>query len=386
MSGTAPVPGAAAGRAAAAGGTVAIGAAAAGVDSAAGSAALTLDAVKTQISGSLAHGRRHRRLVLCVLLAVMALLAVGMLCIGNTIYNPVYVWQALTGTAADPVPATAIRAIFDYRLPRLCAGVLVGFCFGVAGNSFQTMLRNPLASPDVIGITSGASTAAVFCILILGLGTLQTLWITMASALGLAAAIYGLSTVGGFSPGKLILVGLGMQAMATAVTSFLLLKGAEYDVPSALRWLSGSLNSVTMEHVLILLVTLPLALLALVVGRRLRIMELGQEMATTLGASPGVVRVVLIVTTVLMIALCTSVTGPVACVTFLSGPIATRIVGSRSYASVPAGLIGIILILAGDIIGQNFLPSRLAVGIITGLMGTPYLLYLLIRMNRKGEM
>ncbi|MBS5479447.1 MAG: iron ABC transporter permease, partial [Coriobacteriia bacterium] len=254
------------------------------------------------------------------------------------------------------------------------------------GNTFQTMLRNPLASPDVIGITSGASTAAVFCILVLGWGPSQASPVAIAASLLLAAAIYGLSTIRGFSSGKLILVGLGVQALTKALTSYLLLKAAAYDVPAALRWLSGSLNGVALNDVPLLVLVIPLAVVVVCLGRRLRVLELGDETATMLGVRPNVTRAALIVCSVVMIALGTAVTGPIACVTFLAGPIATRLLGQQGSASIPAGLVGVILVLAADVIGQNFLGTRFPVGVVTGLLGTPYLLYLLVSMNKKGSM
>lgn len=171
-----------------------------------------------------------------------------------------------------------------------------------------------------------------------------------------------------------------------AVTSYLLLKAASYDVPAALRWLSGSLSGVQMENIGPLLVVIPLAVVSLVLGRRLKMLELGDSAATMLGVRVNATRIALIVCTVMMVAFGTAVTGPIACVTFLAGPIAVRMLGESSSASVPAGLVGIVLILAADLVGQNLLGTRFPVGVITGILGTPYLLYLLVHMNKKGTM
>lgn len=336
-----------------------------------------------RLRAALTRGRRRRAGVTVAALVVLAALAVTIMCVGDSVYAPLTVLSVLAGAPADDVLA---RAVWDYRLPRLVAGVLVGAGFGVAGNSFQTMLRNPLASPDVIGITTGSSVAAVFCILMLGMGAGAASLVAMAAALAIAAAIYGLANVGGFSTGKLILVGLGFQALGRACISFLLLKGAEFDVPTALRWLSGSLNGVTLAEIAPLLAIIPLAVLAVALGSRLRALELGDEFATTLGARPGLTRALLIVACVLMIAIGTSVTGPIACVTFLAGPIASRVVGERSSATVAAGLVGAILVLASELVGQELLGTRFPVGVVTGLLGTPYLLWLLVRMNKKGSL
>ena len=339
-----------------------------------------VDAIRTV----LANERRRWLTVTGVLFALVVGLTVAMMCIGsNNTYSPAEVWRVLMGGNAED---HVLRAVWDYRLPRVIAALLVGMAFGIAGNTFQTMLRNPLASPDVIGITSGSSVAAVFCLLIVHMGAGEASAYAVVAALAIAAAIYGLANIGGFSAGKLILVGLGIQAMSKAFTSFLLLKGAEFDVATALRWLSGSLTGVTLAETAPLATVMPLAVLAVALGRRLRIMELGEEAAVTLGSSPRVTRVALILSTVAMIAFGTAVTGPIACITFLAGPIAARLVGSSSRATVPAGLVAVVLIMAADIIGQHFLGTRFPVGVVTGIMGTPYLLYLLIRMNKKGSM
>lgn len=336
----------------------------------------------TALMNSLAQGRR-RWITLCViLLAIVSGLAVAVLTLGNTFYTPDVVWRVLMGAEVEG----ATYAVWSVRLPRLLTGVLVGFAFGVAGNTFQTMLRNPLASPDIIGITSGASTAAVFCLLMLDMGASQASVYAMLAGLLVAALIYGLASIGGFSGGKLILVGLGVQALTKALVSYMLLQAAEYDVPAALRWLSGSLNGVQLEDDMALLAIIPLALVVIGLSRQLRALELGDATAVMLGTRPNFVRAALIVCTVAMIALGTSVTGPIACVTFLSGPIATRLVGQSSSATIPAGLVGVILVLAADVIGQNFLGTRFPVGVVTGILGTPYLLYLLVRMNKKGSM
>lgn len=331
---------------------------------------------------SLAAGRRRWCALCGVLLLAVCALAVVVLTVGNTVYSPALVASVLAG--ADVQGAS--YAIWEVRLPRLACGVLVGFAFGVAGNTFQTMLRNPLASPDVIGITSGASVAAVFCILMLGWGASQASVAAVVAGLAAAGLIYGLSCVGGFSAGKLILVGLGMQALTKALTNYMLLKGAEYDVPAALRWLSGSLSGTSLSDAVPLLLVIPLAAVVLALGRHLRVLELGDPAAVMLGARPGLVRGALIVCSVVMVALGTAATGPIACVTFLAGPLASRLLGQRGAAAVPAGLVGIVLVLAADVVGQNFLGTRFPVGVVTGILGAPYLLYLLVSMNKKGSM
>lgn len=332
-------------------------------------------------------GRRQRRrrwvLVTSLLTVLAMMLCCAMLLLGSTMYSVQDVIRALAGEQLKGV-SFAVNTI---RLPRMLAGLLAGFAFGVAGYVFQTMLRNPLANPNVIGITSGSSAAAVFCITVLhASGTV----ISVASVIaGLATAflIYLLSRGRSFSIGRLILVGIGIQAMLDAVISYLLLMGAEQDIPAALRWLAGSLNGSQMQELPPLAITVILCTpIVVLLGNHLNILELGEQSASSLGMDTDRTRIALIVSSVFMIAIATATTGPIAFVSFLSGPIAKRLVGVGFSNVIPAGLVGVNLVLAADLIGQFAFAYRFPVGIITGLLGAPYLIFLLIRMNRKGEL
>ncbi|MGF7047982.1 iron complex transport system permease protein [Paenibacillus sp. DS2015] len=332
-------------------------------------------------------GRRQRRrrwiLVTSLLAALAVILCCAMLLLGNTIYPVKDVLRALSGEQLKGVSF----AVSTIRLPRMLAGLFAGFAFGLAGYTFQTMLRNPLANPNVIGITSGSSAAAVFCILVLQ---------TSGAIVSLAAVIAGLATVlfifvlsrgKSFSIGRLILIGIGIQAMLDAVISYLLVVGSEQDIPSALRWLTGSLNGSQMSElpplVIIVVICSPILI---VLGKHLSILELGEQSASSLGVNTDKTRIGLIVSSVCMVAIATATTGPIAFVSFLAGPIANRLVGAGSSNMIPAGLVGVNLVLASDLIGQFAFEYRFPVGIITGLLGAPYLIFLLIRMNRKGEL
>lgn len=330
-------------------------------------------------------GYRHRRLrwtLVTLLLGILVLgLCVTALLLGNTIYPIDVVARVLLG---EPIQG-ATFAIATLRLPRMLSGLLVGIAFGMAGSTFQTMLRNPLASPDIIGVTSGSSAAAVFCILGLKASGSVVSMSAVVAGLMVAALIYFLSSGGNFSGGKLILIGIGVQAMLNSFISFLLLKASQHDVPSALRWLSGSLNGIRMSSIPNLaLVVAFFSLVIILLGRHLKILELGEQSAVTLGVRTNLTRITLILSAVFLIAFATAVTGPVAFVAFLSGPIAAKLVGIGSSNELPSGLVGAILVLGADLIGQFAFDVRFPVGIITGILGAPYLLYLLIRMNRTG--
>ncbi|MNW25384.1 Ferric enterobactin transport system permease protein FepG [compost metagenome] len=332
-------------------------------------------------------GRRQRRrrwIVVTSLLVLLACVLCGaMLMLGSTIYPVQDVIRVLGGEQVKGV-SFAVNTI---RLPRMLAGLLAGFAFGVAGYTFQTMLRNPLANPNVIGITSGSSAAAVFCIVVLHTSGAIVSLASVGAGLATVLFIYMLSRGKAFSIGRLILIGIAIQAMLDAFISYLMLVSAEQDVPAAVRWLTGSLNGSRMSQLPPLVITVAVFTpILIVLGRHLNMLELGEQAATSLGVDTDKTRITLIVSAVFMIAIATATTGPIAFVSFLAGPIAKRLVGVGFSNIIPAGLVGLNLVLASDLVGQFAFEHRFPVGIITGLLGAPYLIFLLIQMNRKGEL
>ena len=329
------------------------------------------------------YKRRARAIIANVsLIAIVLCICIMMLLYGNTNYSLDVVIRVLRGENIQG----ATFAIATLRLPRMLSGLLVGIAFGIAGNTFQTMLRNPLASPDIIGVTSGSSVAAVFFILVLGLSGPAVSIISVISGLLVSMLIYLLSKDISFSGSRLILIGIGIQAMIQAAISFLLLKASQYDVPGAMRWLSGSLNGMTMKGIpTLFIVVLVFGIISLLFTKYLQVLELGDEFATTLGIRLNLVRIILILSAVFLIAFATSTTGPIAFVAFLAGPIASKIVGRGSSNVLASGLVGALLVLSSDMIGQYVFSTRFPVGVITGILGAPYMLFLLICINRRGE-
>ena len=328
------------------------------------------------------HRRQRKSIVVSlVLLAIALVLAAVMMLYGNTIYTPSEVWDAL-----KEVEGSAVFTVKTLRLPRMLTAILAGFAFGMAGNTFQQLLGNPLASPDIIGVTSGASVAAVFGILVLKLPTGIVSLLAVISGLLVSCLIYVLSQGGGFSNARLILTGIGMQAFLNAIISWLLLKASEYDVANALRWLSGSLNGVKLSEVLPLAIVVGAAGCGiLLLNRQLTMLQMGESHAITLGVKSKRIRLILILLSLLLVAFATSVTGPIASVAFLTGPIASRLCGGGRTNMLASALVGSVLVLASDLIGQFALPSRYPVGVVTGILGAPYLIFLLLRMNKKSE-
>jgi iron complex transport system permease protein len=298
-----------------------------------------------------------------------------------------------------PIPlADVVPAIFGFgspdshfivqtlRLPRALTGLLVGAAFGLSGAIFQSLARNPLASPDIIGITAGASAAAVFIIVILGGGGALVSAGSFAGALATATAIYFLAYRRGITAYRLVLVGIGVAEVLSSVTWYLLTRAQIWDAQRATVWLTGSLNGRGWEHVrpvgLAMLVLVPLVL---VLVRPLRALQLGDDTAKGLGVGVERYRRWLILAAVALVAVATASAGPVVFVSFVAAPIARRLTRS-SLTLIPAALAGGLLVLVSDLVARRtFAPTELPVGIVTGIVGAPYLLWLLARANRVGR-
>ncbi len=303
------------------------------------------------------------------------------LVLGQSYTSPSVVWSVLQG---ETIPGASFTVGY-LRFPRAMISLLVGMSFGLAGVTFQTMLRNPLASPDIVGVSSGASAAAVFAIIVLDMNGSAVAIFSILAGLAVALAVYGLSYKNGVAGTRLILVGIGVSAMIESYIAYLLSQASSWDLQEAMRWLTGSVNSVQIDQSMPLLMSLVIfGGLLLSQTRSLEALRLGDDTATALGVNTTVTRIIVMVCAVGLIAVATAVTGPIAFVAFLSGPIAARIVGSNGTRFIPAALVGAVLVLAGDYIGQFLLPSRYPVGVITGALGAPYLIYLIIRVNRNG--
>ena len=336
--------------------------------------------VQTVVAGARVR-RRHRGTVLAVLGILIVVVFAVTLMVGKSFYGPAEVFRVILG---ETVPGASFT-VGELRLPRATMAVLAGFAFGIAGVTFQTMLRNPLASPDIIGISSGASVAAVFGIIVLALDETAVSFLALGGALVTAAAIYLLSHRGGFAGTRLILIGIGVAAMLDSAVTYILSRAAAWDLQTAMQWLTGSLNGATWAGVLPLaLASAVLVPLVLSQGRGLGMLRLGDDSAASLGVNVPRTRVLLMVSAVALLAFATAACGPIAFVAFMAGPIASRIIGPGASPLLSAGLVGALLVLTADLAGQFAFDSRYPVGVITGALGAPYLVFLLIRINRSG--
>lgn len=326
------------------------------------------------------RARRYTTIV-SVLAALVVVVFLTSLMVGQTFYSPAEVIGVIRG---EQVPGASFT-VGRLRLPRAVLAALVGLSFGLGGVTFQTMLRNPLASPDIIGISSGASAAAVFAIITLGLGRTGVSVVAITAGLAVALLIYLLAYKNGAAGIRLILVGIGIASMLDALINWELTRAAQWDLQEALRWLAGSLNGAAWDSAVpVLIALIALAPILLSQAKNLSITQLGDEAAEALGVRVARTRLLVIVTAVGLIAFATAAAGPVAFVAFLSGPIAARLIGPGSSPLLPAGLVGALLVLVADLVGQFALGTRYPVGVITGILGAPYLIYLIIRINRSG--
>ncbi|OJF96419.1 FecCD family ABC transporter permease [Pararhizobium antarcticum] len=324
---------------------------------------------------------RRRVSVQAVLFALVVAIFGITLSVGQSFTPPTDVVRVLFG---ENVPGASFT-VGQLRLPRAVLSVLAGMCFGLGGVAFQIMLRNPLASPDIIGITSGASAAAVFAIVVLSITGPMVSVLAVVAGLGVAVLVYGLSFRNGVAGSRLILVGIGVAAMLQSVIGYILTSAPAWTLQEAMRWLTGSVNGAQLSQALPLLLALALfGGLLLMRTRDLEALQLGDDTAAALGVRVARTRMLVIVSAVGMIATATAVTGPIAFVAFLSGPIAARIFRSNGSLLVPSALVGALLVLAGDYAGQLLLPSRYPVGVVTGALGAPYLIFLIIKVSRTG--
>nr|WP_245354752.1 iron chelate uptake ABC transporter family permease subunit [Brachybacterium sacelli] len=330
--------------------------------------------------------RRRRSTRAAAVIALLALAIAVMFCaslmVGRTFYPPGEVLRVLSGQEVPGASFTVGRL----RLPRAVLGMLAGACFGLGGVTFQTMLRNPLASPDIIGISSGASAAAAFSIVVLGLSGTSVSLIAIFAGLAVATVIFLLSRRGGTAGTRLILVGIGIAAMLQSVIDWVLSSAGQWDLQEAMRWLTGSLNNTSWQQVWPVLGALGvLGPLLLSRSRDLRAGQLGDDAAQALGVRVDRTRLIVVIAAVGLISFATAACGPIAFVAFLSGPIAARLVGPGTSPLVPAALVGALLVLVADLVGQYATGTRFPVGVVTGVLGAPYLIYLIIRVNRRGS-
>jgi iron complex transport system permease protein len=303
-----------------------------------------------------------------------------------------------TMTLGDfPVPVTELIASvvglgsgeYDFvvrtlRLPRTLAAAGVGIALGVSGAIFQGLVRNPLVAPDIIGVMTGASLVAVGLIVLGGPTGLLPLG-AFAGALLAALLVYGLTWRGGITGNRLVLVGIGINAVFAALTTFLIVRFPIEQVAPAVLWQTGTLYARGWQHVTWLAIGLALLLPAAgVLVPRLRTLQLGDDLAAALGTRVEPVRGALLIVGAGLAAIAVAVAGPVGFVALTVPHVARMLLGPVTGGGlVVAGLLGAVLVLGSDLVGQHlFSPISLPVGVVTAALGAPYFLFLLYRTTR----
>ncbi|MFF4700559.1 FecCD family ABC transporter permease [Streptomyces chattanoogensis] len=326
-----------------------------------------------------------RALLACLLLLALALAAaIALIGSGDYPMTPAEVLSTLTG-GGNPGQEFIVQ---DLRLPRVLVGLLAGAAFGISGAVFQAVSRNPLGSPDVLGFAQGSSVGALVVIVYFQGGTVAVAAGSVVGGVATGVAIFLLAWKRGIQGYRFVLVGIGASAMLYALVLYLLTKANIVEATRATTWMNGSLNGRDWDQVgplaAVCAVLLPLLLLY---GRPLRMLEMGDDAAYALGVRVDRVRVVTLLAAVLLVASATAATGPIAFVALTAPQLARRLTRSPGPNLLPAVLMGAVLLVAADWSAQRlFGADQLPVGVLTGVLGGGYLLWLLARERRVGRM
>jgi iron complex transport system permease protein len=332
---------------------------------------------------------RTRQLLLPVL-ALVALVLVSAVSLGRGDY-PIGLGDVLRTLAGLGDP-TQQFIVTELRAPRIVVGVLVGLALGLSGALVQTFARNPLASPDTLGINAGASAAAVGVIVLGGgsgtaAGLLGGLGLPLAALLGgllVAVLIFLLAWRDGVDGYRLVLVGIGLSAVGFALVDWLLTRSDIQDAAAATVWLTGSLNARTWDQAwplgLALAVLVPVAL---ALSRQLGVLQFGEDTARALGVRVGAVQAVVVLVAVALAAVAVAAAGPVQFVALVVPQVAVRLAGGSRPPLLASALLGAVLVVGADLLARTVLPVALPVGIVTAVVGAPYLLWLLVRGRRS---
>lgn len=317
-------------------------------------------------------------LAIAVVVLVCILLA---LILGKHGLTPVEVWQGLTGQGSRRVELT-----LDRRIRRAAAAAIFGACLGVSGMIFQSLTRNPLGSPDVIGLNSGAYTGVIAVLMFGGSGYALMASGAVAGCIVAAAVVFLLSYRGGVNGFRLIIVGIAVGAVLSSLNQWFSVKADLDEAMRAAIWGAGSLNSIAWVPLLSVTAVAMLLMPVLpMLGYRIRQLELGDETATALGLRVEPTRVLLILIGVVYTAVVTAIAGPIAFIALAAPQIARRVHGGGASLTISgSALVGAMLLSVADLIAQYvFTGVRLPVGAVTVVLGGVYLIWLLLRENAR---
>ena len=318
----------------------------------------------------------------CALLA----LALGVIAVGSGDYpmSPVDVLRVLTG-GGDPAEHFIVT---ELRLPRVVTALCVGAALALAGAVFQSLIRNPLGSPDVLGFTQGAATGALL-VVVVGGSSLALGAAAVAGGLLTGVLVHALAWRRGVHGYRLILVGIGVSAILTGVNGYLLTRAPLMDAARAVLWLTGSLDGRGWVNALPLLVALAVLVptVFLACGPALRMTELGDDAAAALGVPVQRLRLLLLGAAVLLVSLAAAAAGPVSFVALTAPHLARRLTRAPGPNLLPAMAVGAVLLVAADQVAQRAVTGhQLPVGALTGVLGGGYLVWLLATERRAGRL
>ncbi|WUS95579.1 iron chelate uptake ABC transporter family permease subunit [Streptomyces sp. NBC_00708] len=325
------------------------------------------------------HFERRTAILVVVLVALMLGLGLLGLCYGASWAPPGKVFAVLTGSEHSVV-------IRDWRLPRVLAGLVFGAALGVAGAIFQNLTRNPMGSPDVIGLDAGAYTGALVALTVLSGTSAQLATSSVIGGLVVAAAIYLLSLEHGFSGLRLVVIGIAINAMMTAVNSWIVLRADLEVAIAAVGWSAGSLNGVGWEDLGIPFTVIGV-LLALMTTKAhaMHQASLGDPIAVTTGVGLDRLRLLMVLVGVGCTATVTAVAGPIAFIALAAPQIGRRLAGAAGIPLLPAALTGAVLLQGADLVAQMLLaPVALPVGVVSTAIGGCYLIWLLTKEVRRA--
>ncbi|EGI1247284.1 TPA: iron-enterobactin ABC transporter permease [Escherichia coli] len=323
-----------------------------------------------------------RRLIITCLLLLIACVMAGVwgLRSGAVTLETSQVFAALMGDT----PRSMTMVVTEWRLPRVLMALLIGAALGVSGAIFQSLMRNPLGSPDVMGFNTGAWSGVLVAMVLFGQDLTAIALAAMAGGIVTSLLVWLLAWRNGIDTFRLIIIGIGVRAMLVAFNTWLLLKASLETALTAGLWNAGSLNGLTWAKTSPSAPIIILMLIAALLVRRMRLLEMGDDTACALGVSVERSRLLMMLVAVVLTAAATALAGPISFIALVAPHIARRISGTARWGLTQAALCGALLLLVADLCAQQlFMPYQLPVGVVTVSLGGIYLIVLLIQESRK---
>lgn len=325
---------------------------------------------------------KHSFLLFLGLTCLVTALSLLSLSVGGVSVPLKEVLASLTGRNAE----ASNLIIMQFRLPRIVAAILIGAALAVAGALLQGVIRNPLASPDLLGVTGGASVAVVaFMTFVTGYSIHWVPFIAIGGALVATTINYVFAWKKGVSPFRLVLIGIGISTAMGALTTFLLISGPAYLAAQVLNWMTGSIYGTNWSYIEVLwpwvAVFIPLSFL---LAKELNVQSLGEDVAIGLGSRVQLSRMILLFYSVALAGAAVGVAGTISFIGLMAPHIARMLVGNSYKLIIPvSALIGAIILLLADLAGRMlFQPLDVPAGVFTAGIGAPFFMYLLFKRKK----